>query len=299
ALAASPLLGGLAAGQSAAESACASLVARRLAPFALAVDFNGNVLRGELEHGRPPLRPTFGSASAFGIAPLGWTLATAAVLAGNAEDCGTVLAGICGADSRSPHSPGRGFHYAPQYARPPEQLRVAVAPGGEPLVAALNALRAVLAPFPAPDLPAAAVLETVLAAEAGETFADLLAGSPEGRAFLDEARSLGAFDYLRAMRLRRMAQEWFSSAFERVDVLVLPWEDHRHDPLDSDLQGEEACLLCGSLAVALLAGAPVFASGRPGAPPFCAISRPRSENTLLRLAAALESVLPRGPARQA
>ncbi|MCS7043066.1 MAG: amidase [Bryobacteraceae bacterium] len=293
ALASSPPLGGLLAGPAAAESAAASLVGRRLVPFALAVDFNGNVLRGALEHACCALRPTFGLASAFGIAPLGWTLASAAVLAGSAEDCGFVLERISGADSRSPHSPGRGFRYAPQYARPLDQLRVAVAPDAGPLLAALADLRSGLAEFPVPDLPATSTLETILAAEAGEAFADLLAASPEGRAFLDEARSLAAFDYLRAMRLRRMAQEWLSAALERADVLLLPWR-HSHDPASPDLSGEVPCRLCEFLALALLAGAPVFASGKRAGALFCAVARPFSENTLLRLVSTLEKALPQG-----
>lgn len=286
-LAASPPLGGLVTGRAAAEAGCAALVARRLVPFALAVDFNGNVLRGALGQGCCALRPTFGLVSAFGIAPLGWTLATTAVLAGNAEDCGTVLARISGGDSRSPHSPGRGFHYAPQYAPPPAQLRVAVAPGSEPLLAAVKSLGAAEAEFPVPDLPADAILETVLAAEAGEAFADLLSGSPEGRAWIEEAQSLGAFDYLRAMRLRRMLQEWHGAVFGRVDVLVLPWESHRHSPALSSDEADASCLPCAMLAAALLAGAPVFASLGRGLPPYCAIARPGAENTLLRVAAAL------------
>ncbi len=290
AVAASPPLGGLVAGQAAAENGCAALVARRLAPFALAVDFNGNVLRGALTQGCCALRPTFGLASAFGLAPLGWTLATAAVLAGNAEDCGTVLARISGGDSRSPHSPGRAFHYAPQYARSPEQIRVAVAQGSEPLAAAVQNLRAPSAEFPATDLPATAIVETILAAEAGEALEDLVAGFPEGRAWLEDAQSLTAFDYLRAMRLRRMAQDWFAAAAERVDVMVLSWHRHEHSPLAMEPEDSHApCLLCETLSVALLAGAPVYASAVRGGLRFLAIARPGAENTLLRLASALES----------
>lgn len=296
AVAASPPLGGLVAGQEAAESGCAALVARRLLPFALAVDFSGNVLRGALAQGCCALRPTFGMVSAFGLAPLGWTLATAAVLAGNAEDCGIVLARISGGDTRSPHSPGRAFHYAPQYARAPEQLRVAVAPGGENLAAALQNLRATPAEFPAPDLPAAAVVETIVAAEAGEVFADVLAGQPEGRAWLEDAQSLTAFDYLHATRLRRMAQDWFAAAAERVDVMVLSPDRHEHQAAAVESErGDGPCLFCEALSAALLAGAPVYASAGRGGPRFLAIARPGAENTLLRLAAALESAhLPGG-----
>lgn len=295
AVASSAPLGGVLAGQAATESGCAALVARRLLPFALAVDFSGNVLRGALAQGCCALRPTFGIVSAFGLAPLGWTLATAAVMAGNAEDCGTVLARISGGDTRSPHSPGRAFHYAPQYARSPGQIRAAVAPGAASLSAALQHLLVPLAEFPVPELPAAAVVDTILAAEAGEVFGDLLLGLPEGPAWLEEARSLSAFEYLHAMRVRRMAQDWFSAAAERADVLVLSGDRHEHEQgAVAPEKGEAFCLHCETLAVALLAGAPVYASAGRGGPRFLAIARPGAENTLLRLASALESLHPPG-----
>lgn len=288
AVAASAPLGGLIEGLDAAESGCAQLVAGQLAPFAIAVDFNGNVLRGALAAGCCALRPTFGLASGFGIAPLGWTLATASVLGRNAEDCGLVLAGLSGGDTRGPHSPGRAFHYAPQYARKPEQIRVAVAPGGEPIAAALDALRVAIAEFPAPDLPASAILETILAAEAGQACEDLLANEAAARLWLADARSLAAFDYLHAMRLRRMIQDWLADAATRADVWVLPWQPHAHESAASSALAGSDCLFCQSVSAAVLAGAPIFAAAGPGAPRFCAIARPGGENTLLRLAAALE-----------
>ncbi|MGB9609978.1 MAG: amidase family protein, partial [Bryobacteraceae bacterium] len=298
AVAVSPPIGGVTEGPAAVETACASLVARRLAPFALAADFNGNVLRAALEQGCCALRPTFSLTSGYGVAPLGWTLATAAVLATNAADCGTVLASMSGGDLRSPSSPGRAFRFAPQYAPRPEQMRVALTPGGDLLRAWLTRARVTLVDLPAVDLPPWDVLETILAAEAGEAFADLLEALPAGREFLSEARSLTAFDYLHAMRLRRKIQEWLSAVFEMADILVLSWDPRHAHSTQALVENGGDCRTCDMLAAAVLAGAPVFASGCNGRPRFCMIVRPWSENTMLRLAASLDSISPGAPTGQ-
>lgn len=298
AVAVSPPLGAVTEGPAAAETACASLVARGLVPFAVAADFNGNVLRAALEQGCCALRPTFSLTSAYGVAPLGWTLVTAAVLAMDAADCGTVLDSMSGGDLRSPSSPGRAFHFAPQYALPPEQLRVALAPGGGPLRPWLARARVALVDLPAPALPAWAVLETILAAEAGEALGDLLEALPAGRDFLAEVRSLTAIDYLHAMRLRRQIQEWLSAVFEKAEILVLPGDPHHANSAQAMEESSADCRTCDTLAAALLAGAPVFASARSGRPRFCMVVRPWSENTMLRLAAFLESIPADAPTGQ-
>jgi len=284
-----PPLGGVAHGFLASESAAASVVARGLLPFALAADFNGNVIRAALEQGCCALRPTFGTVSGYGVAPLGWTLATAAVLARSAEDCGIVLDQISGSESRSPHSPGRAFRYAPQHARAPAQLRVALVQADEALKASLARLGVGMADFSGPGLPALAVLEVILAAEAGEAFARELETTPRGREYLNEAAGLHAFDYLRAMRLRRQIQAWLAEAAGRADVIVVPWDPSRHS--QNRLAAEEgiACPECTVLAAAILAGAPLFAMRAAAGGAWFALARPQAENTLLRFASTLRA----------
>ena len=289
AVTASPPLGGVAEGLLASETAAASVVARGLLPFALAVDFNGNVIRAALAQGCCALRPTFGTVSGYGVAPLGWTLATAAVLARSAEDCGIVLDQLSGGDSRSPHSPGRAFRYAPQYARAPAQLRVTLVQADEALKASLATLGVEMADFSGPGLPAQAVLDIILAAEAGEAFAHELETTPGGREYLSEAAGLRAFDYLRAMRLRRQIQAWLAEAAGRADVLVVPWNPARASQNRMAAEADAASPECTVLAAAILAGAPVFASRTASGGAWFALARPQAENTLLRFASALEA----------
>jgi len=289
AVTASPPLGGVTDGFLASETAAASVVARGLLPFALAVDFNGNVIRAALAQGCCALRPTFGAVSGYGVAPLGWTLATAAVLARSAEDCGVVVDRISGSDSRSPHSPGRAFHFAPQYARAPAQLRAALVQNDEALKASLARLGVGMAEFSGPGLPAVAVLDVILASEAGEAFASELESAPGGREYLAEAAGLRAFDYLRAMRLRRQIQAWLAEAAGRADILVAPWGPARDAQDWLAAEAASACPACTVLAAAILAGAPLFASPAAGGSAWFAVARPQAENTLLRFASAMEA----------
>ncbi len=274
---ASPSLGGVASGFAAEESACASVVARGLLPFAISVDFNGNVLRAAARHGSCALRPTFGTVSGFGAAPLAWTLAAVSVVARTPDDCGHVLAAISGSDSRCHHSPGRSFRYAPQHARAPQELRVILASAPEAAVAAFSRAGAELVRKEAPREPYSEVVEVIVAAECGEVFEAEMEADAGIAGFLNDARSLTAFDYLRAARLRRQAQEWYSLAFADADAVVFG--------AAAGGGAEDAAWL----PLALLAGAPVLAVSRRGgafAPCFVA-GRPQTENTLIRLAAAV------------
>lgn len=284
---ASPALGGFVSGPGAEEAACASVVARALLPFAVTLDFNGNVLRAALRHGCYALRPTFGTVSGYGAAPLTWTLGAVSVLARTAEDCGHVLAGMSGGDIRCQHSPGRTFRFAPEYARPQGELRILMPPGAPSAPPWIMSSGAKLLDAPVPSEPCLAVMEVLIASEAADAFQEELERSEDGRRYLEEARAAGAVDYLRAMRIRRSVQNWYSSAFTDADLAWLPCD------ADEIRRGwEESEPASGAvlwLAAALLAGAPVLACGAGAGNsrfPCCLTGRPGSENQLLRFAAA-------------
>lgn len=281
-------LGGVAQGLRASGDAAASLVARGLLPFAVSLDFNGNVLRAAWKRGCWAFRPTFGTVSAFGAAPLGWTLPAVSVVARTPEDCGHVLGAMSGSDSRCAHSPGRTFHFAPQYARHPRELRVADAAVGAAVRSVVERCGATVTAAPQLQGPAVEILEVVLAAEAGEVLEDVLDGTAQGQQFLEQARQLRAFEYLRAMRLRRALQQWFYSSLEDVDAVMFGAAPAAGEAPE---EGEGAAGLAW-LATALLAGAPVIAfGGGGGLPGFCLTGRAGSENTILRLADALAGIV--------
>lgn len=282
---ASPQLGGVAAGLGAEEAACASVVGRGLLPFAVSVDFNGNVLRAALHRGCCALRPTFGTVSGHGAAPLGWTFAAVSVLARAAEDCGHVLASMSGADARCAHSPGRTFRFAPEYARQPGLLRVIAVHGGGPGATLIRNLGAEVVEAPAPGEPCLELLEVLVAAEAAEALEQSLEAEEAGRRLLAAAHELSAVDYIRAMRLRRGVMEWYARAFSWVD---LAWIDPNGVNRNGWTGEEEPGTGAYWLAAAILAGAPVVACGAAGGrPPFCLLGRPGTENQMLRFAMAV------------
>ena len=46
----------------------------------------------------------------------------------SAEDCALVLSVIAGNDYEDPGSAGKSFHYAPQFARKPDEITIGYAP---------------------------------------------------------------------------------------------------------------------------------------------------------------------------
>lgn len=268
---------------------CAAVVGRRLLPFAIGLDFNGNVLRSALRHGCWALRPTFGTVSGFGMAPVSWTLAAVTPVAGTPEDCGHVLAAMSGGDSRCFHSPGRTFRFVPQYARFSHKLLAAEGASVPALLTALGKMGASVESAPRPKGFSGDILEIVLAAEACEAMEDEMASAAEGGEILEQARELTAFDYLRAMRLRREVQEWFNEALAGSDAVIFPAASLAEPETEADAGPQEW------LATALIAGAPVVAfGGGGGLPAFCLTGRAGGENSLLKLAAALREAA--GPA---
>jgi Asp-tRNA(Asn)/Glu-tRNA(Gln) amidotransferase A subunit family amidase len=277
---ASPPLGGVAEGFGAAETAGASVVARGLLPFAVSVDFNGNVLRAALEQGCCALRPTFGTVNGAGAAPLGWTLGAVSVMARTAEDCGHVLAAMSGGGTGCPHSPGRSFRFAPQYARAPQELRVMAA--GAANSGRLRKSGAQILAAPTPPEFSLEILEILAAVEPAEALEEELGALEAGRRLLADVQQLSAADYLRAMRWRRSIQEWYAKAFSDAD---LAWIGLREGSAGRNwMEAGETDAAVRWLAAAILAGAPVLACS--GADRFYLTGRPNAENQVLRFATA-------------
>ena len=80
-----------------------------------------------------------------------------------------------------------------------------------------------------PAFPYGQVLSTILAAEEGSIFEPLIAGGPLDQ-LADQAQIAGlrasldvlAKDYLKAMRIRALAQKAFAALFAEVDALIAP-----------------------------------------------------------------------------
>ncbi len=224
------------------SSGSAIAVAAGLVPFALGSETNGSILTPSAFCGVTGLRPTYGLVSRHGAMPLSWTLDKIGPIARSAEDCGFVLQGIAGSDGADPSSAGKSFYYFPKYQRPLKEIRVGYAPSdfngwAEPscrpaLAQALEVLRALSVPIhevELPDLPYGAIVSSIIAAEASSIFEPLIRSGKVEQ--LADARQIAAFkaglefsavDYLKAMRLRRIAIEKIHEMFIDVDVLLAP-----------------------------------------------------------------------------
>src|SRR6266403_1548695 len=111
------------------SSGSGAATAAGLVMFALGSETSGSILTPSAFCGVTGLRPTYGLVSRRGAMALSWTLDKIGPLARSAEDCGLVLGAVAGNDPQDPGSAGKGFNFAPQYARKMADIRVGFAPG--------------------------------------------------------------------------------------------------------------------------------------------------------------------------
>ncbi len=293
------------------SSGSGSAVAAGLVPFALGSETWGSILTPCAFCGVTGLRPTYGLVSRRGAMALSWTLDKIGPMARSAEDCGFVLEVIAGGDSQDPGSAGKSFYYAPQYARKFEDTRVAFAPvdfeeWAEPAArpafrAAVDVIRGIgvqMGETELPEFPYGQVTGFIIDAEGSAAFEPFIT---DGRvneladqkqiAGLKAGLDIAAKDYLKAMRIRRLAQDALRKLFVEYDVLVSPARfgvaSKAEEPLDArsgrtmpKQRGLSALSAAGNLA-----GLPAlilpcgFADGLPVA--LQLVGRPFSENTLL------------------
>jgi aspartyl-tRNA(Asn)/glutamyl-tRNA(Gln) amidotransferase subunit A len=224
------------------SSGPAAAVAAGLVPFAIGSETSGSIVTPASYCGVTALRPTYGLVSRYGAMALSWTLDKLGPFARSAEDCGLVLQVIAGSDAQDPGSAGKSFYYTPQYARPLPDLKLGYAPAdftqwAEPAArpafqAALAVLRQAglkLIETKLPSFPYGTVLSTILAAEQASVFEPLISSGKVDQladaaqiAGLKASLEVPARDYLKAMRLRRLIQQAFSTLFQDVDLLLAP-----------------------------------------------------------------------------
>jgi aspartyl-tRNA(Asn)/glutamyl-tRNA(Gln) amidotransferase subunit A len=160
----------------------------------------------------------------------------------SAEDCGLVLEAIAGGDADDPGSAHKSFHYTPQYYRPAKDLRIGYAPvdfaervdpsarpAFEQALAVIRETGAKLVETRLPDLPYGALTSTIIVAEACSIFEPLISSGkvdqladPKQIAGLKAGLEISAQDYLKAMRVRTVAQQKIRRLFSEVDILLAP-----------------------------------------------------------------------------
>lgn len=223
------------------SSGSAAAVAAGLVPFALGTETSGSIITPAAFCGVTGLRPTFGLVSRAGAMALSPSLDKVGPMCRTAEDCGHVLAVIAGGDRNDPGSAGKNFYYAPQFARPFQQLKVGYSPAefdaasesARPaLKAALDVVRSFgsqLVEKQIPELPYNDTVSTLIQAEAGFEFRELIESGRvneladqqqiEG---LKKSLEISATDYLKAKKAQLEITEAFSKLLYEVDVYLSP-----------------------------------------------------------------------------
>jgi aspartyl-tRNA(Asn)/glutamyl-tRNA(Gln) amidotransferase subunit A len=297
-----------------------SATAAGLVAFSIGSETSGSILTPSAYCGITGLRPTYGLVSRRGAMALSWTLDKIGPMCRSAEDCALVLSVIAGVDYEDPGSAGKSFHYAPPFARKPEEITVGYAPidfdesadpaaraGFQEALKLVKSLGMSMKEVEIPDFPYGALVSTIIGAEAGSIFEDLIrSGKVDELADHRQAQGLksgleiSATDYLRAMRVRSLVHQAFKDLFFDVDFLLAPTRptiaSKITDPLDraaAPAATPKSRGLNGLIPAGNLAGLPAislpcgFADGLPIA--ISVVGRPFYENQLIAVGKAFQS----------
>lgn len=224
------------------SSGSGSAVAAGLVPWAIGTETSGSILTPAAFCNVTGLRPTYGLVSRTGAMALSWTLDKIGAMARSAEDCGLILHVMSGADPDDPGSAGKRFYYVPQFAPKMADLKVGYNPAdftegvtaeSRPAFAqALEAFKSLgvkMVEAKLPDFPYGPMVSTIISAEMGSIFESLVESGKVDEladkrqiAGIKASQEVLAKDYLRAMRVRRLANQKFREMFFEMDLYLTP-----------------------------------------------------------------------------
>ncbi len=224
---------------SGSSSGSAAAVAAACVPFAIGSDTSGSILYPAAWTGTAGLRATFGRVGRSGAMTLCWTMDRLGPLARSAEDCGLVLEAIVGDDPADFATLPGPFRYRRDDPRR-DGFRFGVPDGAcrgvDPEVqanfeASLEILAGIgtIKSVELPEFPYAEIAGIITAAEAFSAFdsfiaagrtAELTARKGHGHRLANAL--LPAHDYIRAQRIRLIAQQAFAQLTQRYDALLAP-----------------------------------------------------------------------------
>ena len=222
------------------SSGSGSAVGAGLVPFAIGSETWGSLQYPAAFCGVTGLRPTYGRVSRHGAMALSWTMDKLGPLARTAEDCGLVLATIAGPDPADPSALAPAFVF-PAKSAERKRYRLGILQGTldktQPAVRRNfhESLR-VLGDFAdvedgleLPDYPYDAMASLVIDAEAASAFEPLFESgritdltAPEDRIGGYAGQVVLAKDYIRALRVRRLAAAALDRLLARVDAVIAP-----------------------------------------------------------------------------
>lgn len=229
------MTGGSSGGSAAAlASSCALLT--------LGTDTGGSIRIPSALCGTVGIKPTYGRVSKFGVYPLCWSLDHPGPMTRTVADAAIALRFIAGHDPKDPCSKEvpvadyysgltgdiKGVRIGVPDTFYFEQIDPEVEAGARKAIDGLKDLGAEVRPLHIPDLDeAAAATLLILSSEAASCLEKFHRTRPNDigddvRARLDLGALHLATNYVKAQRIRRIAQENFSRVLTEVDVLVTP-----------------------------------------------------------------------------
>ncbi|MGI9253171.1 MAG: amidase [Thermomicrobiales bacterium] len=250
------------------SSGSGAAVAAGLVPFAIGSETWGSITNPAALNGVTGFRPTYGMVSRAGAMALSWTLDKIGPLAPSAGECLAVFAAIAGPDEADPTTLLAPAFTAEQGTRPFRfALSRSLTDGADPMIAAnfertLEALREIgtVEEIDFPIYPYREATGIIIDAEGASAFEDFILDgrqleltAPENRYGLLDGLVLPAVDYLRALRVRRVAGRAIQRAMAGFDAILSPTEwrvappiDARFDEYYADL-GEDLLGAAGNL----------------------------------------------------
>lgn len=228
-------------------------VAAGLVPFAVGSETSGSIITPAAFCGVTGFRPTYGAISRHGAMALCWTLDKLGPMCRTARDCEIVFAAVAGRDPADASS--RDFDFGFKSRRKFRRRGGPIAvmkdsyEGAQPEVRE-NFLRSVeilkrFAPVEMdvaiPDFPYGPCVGTIVDAEGGAAFRDLIESgrvselaNAEDRTGGYSALFVSAVDYLHAMRLRAPMRRAWNEFFKKYSLLVAPSRSTVSYPVDKN-----------------------------------------------------------------
>ena len=223
-------------GSSGSSAGSASAVAGGLCAFAIGTETLGSLVSPSERCGGAALRPTFGRVSRQGGMALCWSLDKVGPMARGVEDLAIVMSVINGYDAGDASSLNSTFRYSHDVDL--SGLRLGIAGSADNFadheraaIDAAKSLGADTSEFTMPDLPAAPLVDQLLA-EAAAAFEELtLSNKDDDLVWQSDdawpnsfraARFLSAIDLIQIDRLRRRWMQEMHDAFAEYDVVIGP-----------------------------------------------------------------------------
>ena len=221
------------------SSGSGAIVSAALAPFAIGTETWGSIICPSAYCGITGLRPTFGRVSRHGAMALSYSLDKIGPMGRTADDCALVLAAISSHDSRDRGSlppTEADFSYSMQqqqplrigwltnaWKKPDAELQAVV----EKAITELKRHGARVRDAALPEGPFEEAAGVIISVEGASAFQSLLTSGkiaelddPLGKIAGYVNEQISAADYLRAQRIRGIAQQKVDAFFDEFDVLA-------------------------------------------------------------------------------